>query len=309
MRRWFDGVLLGSVELFCLAAEAGSFTQAAQQAGVTPAAVSRSVARLEARLGIRLFVRSTRQIRLTEAGQVYLRYCRQALAQLAEAEREASGRQQAPAGVLRLSVPTTYGHYRILPLLPAFRAQYPDVQVDVHIGNRNVHFADDGYDLAIRARVPADSGLVARTLEQAELIVVGSPAYLRERGTPKVLDDLEAHECIQFVLPSTGRPVPWLFRVQGVDEERLTQGGYRCEEEVLGGVTLARAGAGLYQTYRFIVEEDLRKGHLVSVLAPFGGRARPFSLLYPHGRFMPLRVRCFVDFLLAQGLGAGSASV
>lgn len=233
MRRWFDGVLLGSVELFCLAAEAGSFTQAAQQAGVTPAAVSRSVARLEARLGIRLFVRSTRQIRLTEAGQVYLRYCRQALAQLAEAEREASGRQQAPAGVLRLRV----------------------------------------------------------------------------RGTPKVLDDLEAHECIQFVLPSTGRPVPWLFRVQGVDEERLTQGGYRCEEEVLGGVTLARAGAGLYQTYRFIVEEDLRKGRLVSVLAPFGGRARPFSLLYPHGRFMPLRVRCFVDFLLAQGLGAGSASV
>ena len=190
MTRHFDDVQLGSIELFCLAAETGSFTAAANLAGVTPAAVSRSVARLEERLGVRLFVRTTRQMRLTDSGRLYYQQCRQALTQLVDAEREVTGQQSQPSGLLRISVPTPYAHYRLLPKLPAFRRQFPDVQVDVHISNRNIDFADDGFDLAIRGKAPTDSGLIARTLEEAELVVVATPEYLREAGTPTSLEEL-----------------------------------------------------------------------------------------------------------------------
>ncbi|GAB3253864.1 LysR family transcriptional regulator [Chitinimonas naiadis] len=303
MKRQFDDLLLGSIELFCLAAELGSFSAAANMASVTPAAVSRSISRLEDRLGVRLFVRTTRQIRLTEGGRAYFEQCRQALTQLVEAEREVSGQQQKPAGLLRISVPTTYGHYRLLPLLPAFRARFPDVKVDVHISNRNIDFAEEGYDLAIRVRAPADSQMIARHLEDAELVTVASPDYLRRAGEPTSLAHLREHDCIQFELPSSGRMIPWLFREQGQDMELLTEGGYRISDDVLGGCTLARSGAGLFQAYRFVVAEDLRRGTLVEVLQTCGGRSRPYTLLYPHNRFVPLRVRTFVDFLLAHDFG------
>jgi DNA-binding transcriptional LysR family regulator len=306
MARQFDDVLLGSIELFCSAAELGSFTAAATAAGITPAAVSRSILRLEARLSVRLFVRTTRSIKLTEPGRAYFEQCRQALNQLADAERVVTGQQSVPAGVLRISMPTTYGHYRVLPLLPEFRARYPEVQIEAHLSNRNIDFAEEGYDLAIRARTPSDSSMIARKLEDAALVVVAAPAYLKRAGIPQSLDALRDHTCIQFLLPSNGREIPWLFRKNGRDIEVRTDGGYRCAEDVLGGVTLARSGAGLFQTYRFIVEDDLRRGTLVEVLQPFAGRSRPFSLLYPHGRHVALRVRTFVDFLL-EALGSGHA--
>jgi len=300
MNRQFDDVMLGSIELFCLAAEQGSFTAAAATAAVTPAAVSRSVSRLEERLGVRLFTRTTRQMRLTEAGRAYFEQCRQALNQLVEAEREITGLQTAPSGLLRISAPTTYGHYRLLPLLPTFRERFPDVKVEVNVSNRNIDFAEEGYDLAIRARATADSSLVARLLEDTPLVVIASPDYLRRHGTPSTLDALQSHECIQFELPSSGRAIPWLFRREGQDIEVQTTGGYACSDDVTAGATLARHGAGVFQAYRFVVEEDLRAGRLVELLQDFGGRSRPHSLLYPHRRFVPLRVRVFVDYLLGQ---------
>lgn len=308
MNRQFDDLLLGSLELFCLAAEQEGFTAAAAVAGVTPAAVSRTVGRLEERLGVRLFLRTTRQIRLSEAGQAYYEQCRQALNQLVEAERQVSGQQITPSGLLRISVPTTYGHYRLLPLLPEFRARYPDIRVEVHVSNRNIDFAAEGYDLAVRVRAPADSTLVARHLEDAELVLVAAPDYLRRHGEPRTLDDLQTHECIQFELPSSGRTIPWLCRQDGQDIEMLTSGGYACSDDVLAGVTLARHGAGIFQGYRFVVEEDLRQGRLVEVLKPFGSRSRPYNLLYPKLRFAPLRVRTFVDFLMGRRADAAGVS-
>lgn len=300
MAREFGDVMLGSIELFCMAAEAQSFTAAAQLAGLTPAAVSRSVARLEERLQVRLFVRSTRKIRLTDGGRSYFDQCRQALNRLSEAERELTGTQAEPAGTLRISVPTTLGHCRVLPALVGFRARYPKVQVEVQLSNRNVDFTADGFDLAVRARAQADSGLVARKLMDAELVIVATPGYLQSAGVPRSLGDLAAHECIQFVLPSTGQAVPWVFRQDGKDTEVGTTGSLTCSDDLLGVVTLARHGAGLLQTYRFIVEDDLRQGTLVEVLQDLGGRSRPFSILYPATRHMPLRVRAFIDHLIAN---------
>jgi DNA-binding transcriptional LysR family regulator len=254
MHRQFDDLMLGSIELFCLAGELGGFTAAATAAGVTPAAVSRSVSRLEARLGVRLFVRSTRQIRLTDAGRVYMEQCRQALAQFADAERLASGQQAQVSGRLRISVPTTYAHYRLLPMLPDFHREHPEVRLDLHISNRNIGFSDEAFDLAIRVRPQADSTLILRHLEDAPLVLVATPAYLETRRVPRSLDDLASHECIQFDLPSSGRRIPWLFRDGGEDVEFEAESTFTVSEDVLGGVTLARAGAGLFQTYRYIVE-------------------------------------------------------
>lgn len=297
MKRHFEDLQLGSIELFCLAAEAGSFTAAAQLAGVTPAAVSRSILRLEQRLGSRLFARTTRSIRLTDAGRTFFEQCSQALTQLVEAQQEVMGAQTSPSGRLRISLPTTYGHHRILPLLPTFRALYPEVTVDVHLGNRNIDFVEEGYDLAIRVRAQPDSSLIARLLEDASLVVVASPGICKGRH-PQTLDELTAHECIQFELPSSGRRISWLFQENGRDREVVSDGGYSCSDDVLGGVTLAKHGAGLFQTYRFIVEQELADGRLVEVLQPYAGRSRPYTLLYPHGRYVPQRVRAFVDFLL-----------
>lgn len=300
MKRQFDDMQLGSIELFCLAAEQASFTNAANIAGVTPAAVSRSIGRLEERLGVRLFVRTTRQIRLTEGGRRYYEQCRNALLQLVEAEREVTGGQAAPAGPLRISAPTPYAHYRLLPLLPQFRQLYPEVTVDVHVSNRNIDFAGESYDIAIRGRDPVDSSLIARKLEDAELVLVAAPSYLKRAGTPASLEALQAHECIQFDLPSTGRKIPWPFRIDGKTVDVTTTGGYTCSEDVLGVVTLARSGAGIVQTYRFIVEQDLKNGALVELLPEHGGTSRPFFLLYPHARHLSLRVRTFVDFVMGK---------
>lgn len=300
MARQFDDILLGSIELFCSTAELGSFTAAAAAAAITPAAVSRAISRLETRLGVRLFVRTTRVLKLSDAGREYYEQCRGALNQLVEAERHVTGRQSAPSGVLRISMPTPFGHYRVLPLLPEFSSRYPDVRIEFHLSNRNVDFADEGFDLAIRGRAPADSTVISRPLEDAELVIVAAPAYLARAGTPRQPDDLKAHNCIQFALPSNGRNIPWLLREDGNDIELPTTGMYGCAEDILGAVTLARAGGGLFQTYRFIVERDLSEGQLVELLPRYGGRTRPFCLIYPHARHVALRVRVFVDFLVEQ---------
>jgi DNA-binding transcriptional LysR family regulator len=300
MQRQFGDLLLGSIELFCLAAELGSFTLAATAASVTPAAVSRSVARLEQRLNVRLFVRTTRQIRLTDAGRRYFEQCRDALNRLAEAEREATGQQTVPAGILRISMPTPYGHYRALPMLAEFRERYPEVQVEVHLSNRNIDFAEEGFDLAIRGRAPRDSGLVARRLEDAEMVLVASPAYIARKGRPTALEALSDHDCIQFEMPSTGRPVPWLFMQNGEPMEIVTHATYKTSGDALAGLPLALHGAGLFQTYRFVADAELRAGTLVEVLKDFGGCSRPFILLYPHGRHLSSRVRAFVDFIVEK---------
>lgn len=304
MSRQFQDLRLGSIELFCLTAQHLSFTAAAKSAGLTAAAVSRSVTRLEGRLGVRLLMRTTRQVRLSDVGQRYYDQCRQALGQLSEAEREATGQQLKPSGLVRMSLPTSYGHYRVLPLLPDFVRRYPDIEIETQLTNRNVDFTDEGFDLAVRGRVLPDSGLVARKLEDAPLLVVGAPSYLKHHRPPRTADDLAQHECIQFVLPSSGQVVPWLVQSKGHTIELSTPGRLRCAEDILAPITLARAGAGLVQTYRFLVEDDLRDGRLVEVLADHAGASRPFSLLYPGNRHMPLRVRTMINFLV-DALGPG----
>ncbi|MCH7336016.1 LysR family transcriptional regulator [Acinetobacter sp. NIPH 2699] len=300
MTQQLKRVMLSSVELFCLVAERKSFSQAAMVAGLTPAAVSRSIARLEQRLNTQLFIRSTRQVRLTDSGEVYFQQCRQALNQIIDAEQLLKNQHQQLSGKIRISVPTPYGHYRILPLLPLFMQRYPEIQIDIQLTNTNIDFINHGFDLAIRGRHLKDSNLIARTLEQAELVVVASPEYLESKIPPNTIQALDQHECIQFILPSTGKNVPWLFKVDDRIIEYATTGKIQCLDDILGTVTLAKQGAGLLQTYRFIVEQELQNGQLVELLSPFAGTARPFSLLYPSQKYASTHIRTFIDFLMAH---------
>lgn len=300
MARAFDTGFLGSIELFCTTAELQSFTAAAARAGVTQSAVSRSVSRLESRLGVQLFVRSTRSVRLSEQGRAYYKQCRQALGQIEEAGRELKGLQAEAAGLVRISLPTTYAHYRVLPVIAAFREEFPQVRLEIQLTNQSADLVAEGIDLAIRARDLPDSGMIARKLEDAELVIVGAPAYLERRGEPASIDDLQHHDCIQFERPRTGQPVPWLVQAGGQAIEVSTFGALCITGDILGLATAARAGVGLTQMYRFIVEDDLAAGRLKELLPGYGGASRPFSLLYPAHRYMPHAVRVLVDFLLRQ---------
>jgi DNA-binding transcriptional LysR family regulator len=298
--RAFGPTQIGSIEIFIKAAETLSFAQAANELGLGAPAVSRSIARLEERLGIPLFARSTRKVRLTDDGRLYFEECKQALQQINNVEETLSGNRSAPSGLLRMSMPTTYAHHRIIPCLAEFAALYPKIEIELNVSNRNIDFIEERYDLAIRLGEPADNRLVARKLEDAALGLFASPQYLKTIRVPKTLDELKAHKLIQFELPSTGRRMSWIFRDRGKDIEFSFKSKISFSDDVLACVSYAKHHGGLFQTYDFIVAHDVRNGTLVEVLKPLRGRSRPFSILYPQNRHMSQRVRVFVDFILKK---------
>lgn len=304
MSRMFDGVALGSIELFLKAAEAESFSAAAVALGLTPPAVSRAIARLEARLGVRLFRRTTRQVHLTDDGRLYFDHCRDALRQIAAVEEALNGRQETPSGHIRVSAPTTYAHHRLLPALPSFLARYPKLTVEVNVSNRNVDLIEEGFDCAIRLGTPADNRLIARRLEEASLGIFASPQYLAAHGVPATLEELDAHTIITFERPSTGRIMAWPVMQDGKPRDLQVSGPISCSDDVLGCLTLARAGAGLFQTYHFVAAEAVARGELVEILQAYSGASRPFSLIYPQSRHLSVRVRVFRDFCLRGIAGA-----
>lgn len=286
------------LQAFQLTVELGNFTRAAQALGVTPQAVSRAVARVEAELQIPLFRRNTRHVTPTEAGRVYYAACATALGALAAAEETLRARQDAPTGVVRVSVPTTYGHHRFMPLLAEFCRQHPGVEVEVDISNHNVDFVREGFDLAIRMGELGDASFIARPLGDFTLGVFASPAYLNERGAPQTPDDLHQHRIAVFILPRTGRAMPWALS-PGPTLLHLPA-AVRVRSDVLGLIGFARAGGGLVQTYHFLVEGELARGELVEVLKPYAGHTRPFSLIYPREALARPAARALVDFLVAR---------
>lgn len=289
---------LSSIEAFCQSYELGSFTVAARSLGVTPQAVSRSVAKLEQRLGVPLFRRNTRHIEATEAGRSYYEACRAALVALDDAEARLRGAREALAGEVRISVPTTYGHHRFLPLLASFRRLHPGIEIDVEVSNKNIDFVREGFDLAIRMGELRDASFVVRRLGDFSLGVFASPSYLAERGRPMTPSELDGHECAVFVMPRTGRPLPWTFVPE--PEAIAPRAAVRVRGDVLGLITFARAGGGLVQIYHYLVERELASGQLVEVLREYSGRSRPFSLIYPKEAVKRPAVRALADFIVER---------
>jgi DNA-binding transcriptional LysR family regulator len=289
---------LPDLGVFIAAAEAASFSKAGREMGLTPAGVSRAIARLEAHLGVPLFARTTRSIRLTEEGQLLYERSSETLAALRETEDMLQGRQSEPSGTLRLSVPTTYAHFRLLKALPAFATRYPRLSLQLSISNRNINLIDDGFDAAIRLGELADSRLMVRKLEDAQVGFYASPSYLKARGKPKRVEDLKTHALVPFVLPSTGKPIPWLYRENGEDREWAPKGQAQFEDDVLGCLTYAIGGGGICQVLCFTADEAVARGELVEVLKPYGGRTRPFSLIYRRNTRLSAKINAMSGFLV-----------
>ena len=288
---------LSNLEVFCRTFELGNFTRAAVDLGLTPQAASRALGRLEDHLGITLFRRTTRNLEATDAGRAYYARCRQALDLLASGARELESSATLERGIVRVSVGTPWGHHRLLPLLAAFGRSHPNIEVVVQIDNRNIDFVRDGYDFAIRLGQVRDQTFVARSLGEAELGIFASPDYLAEHPAPRRAADLANHRCIGFVMPGTGRLLPWVLANDVILTPPIT---VRVQGDALGTITLARAGAGLVQHYQFAVARELARGELVEVLPHERGRGRTFSLVYPKGVVQTPATKKLVAFVLAE---------
>jgi DNA-binding transcriptional LysR family regulator len=288
---------LGDVEVFLAVMEHGSFTAAAASLSTTASVLSRAIARLETRLGQQLMRRTTRRIGLTDAGRRYLEQARDAFDLLREAEQEAQSESVALNGRVRISAPTSFGHFRLPALLKPFLARHPQVRLELNISNRNVDLVAEGFDMAIRLGQLPDSGLVARKLEDAELRLVAAPDYLKRAGVPKKLDDLAKHVCLPFILPRTGKHGAWSFIVGGEHVEWHPRSVVEVSDDVLGVVSMAEQGIGICQTYDFIVRERIASGRLVELLPKLGGRTRPFSLVYAPHRHQSAAARALIDAL------------
>jgi DNA-binding transcriptional LysR family regulator len=179
------------------------------------------------------------------------------------------------------------------------------VQVELNITNRNVDLVAEGFDLAIRLGQLPDSGLVARRLEDAPLLLVAAPDYLQRRGTPQTLDDLQQHLCLPFVMPRTGRLAPWIFRDGARDVDWLPRSSIETSDDVLGVVSLAEQGIGICQSYEFIVRKRLQRGQLVEVLPQLRGRSRPFSVIYAPHRRQSAAARAMIELLVGNAAEDG----
>lgn len=289
-------VSLSLLTAFCGTMRAGSFTAAARALDLRPAAVSRAVAKLEAQLGTPLFRRTTRSLRPTPAAERYYAEVAPALEQLARAEAALHARGPL-RGRVRISLPTSWGLRRIVPLLGAFAQAHPGVELDVQFSYHVVDFVREGFDLAVRLGPLHDAGMVARRLGDPPLALFASPGYLSARGRPRSLDDLATHTLLPFVLPRSGRVLPWLFA--NPDRELVIEGPYRALDDPLGIIALACAGMGICQTFRFMVEREVRDGTLLEVLSAHADRTRRFSLVYPK-QSLSAPARALVDHLLAH---------
>ncbi|HSW04208.1 LysR family transcriptional regulator [Aquabacterium sp.] len=275
---------------FSETAKHGGFAAAARELGTVPSTLAKAVARLEATLGLRLFHRTTRQVSLTVDGERLFQRCQRVLAELDELQTEAAGVRAAPSGTLRIDMPIAFGRLVMLPLLARLVQQHPGLQLDARFSDTPVDLVKDGIDVAIRAGELQDSTLVARRFASQALILVASPRYLTERGTPQALDSLAAHRAIVFRMPGSGRDRPQQFSVkrrvvalQPSDGLRLSDGDAMVQAAVLG--------MGLAQIPHYMATADLAAGRLVEVLADHRPPEMPIHAVMPASRMVPARVR------------------
>lgn len=287
----------GEMEVFARAVDRGGFSAAARSLGLTPSAVSKLLARLEARLGTQLVQRSTRKLQLTAEGQQFYERCQRVLADIDEAERSVTA-GAVPRGRVTINTSVSFGTQALVPLVPRFIELHPQVTLDIALTDRVIDLMDERADIAIRWGPLPSSDLVARRLGQTAQAIVGSPAYLAQHGTPRKPADLERHRQLDF---SYRRRVPdWPLRVDGQVVDVPVRGAVRASDgEALR--QLALAGAGLARLSRYHVQADLDAGRLVPVLERYNPQdIAPIHAVYL-GRAdrLPSRVRVVLDFLVA----------
>ncbi|RVT90942.1 LysR family transcriptional regulator [Sphingomonas crocodyli] len=288
-----------ALALFATVVEQQSFSAAGRMLGLSPSAVSRAVDRIEARLGVRLLLRSTRALSLTAEGQAYLQAARRILADLDDAEQQIAD-QGAPRGRLRVSAALSHGRLCVVPLLGRFAELYPHILVDIALTDTLIDIAAGQADIAVRFGPLADSSLTARKLGETRRVIVASPDYLARHGTPQRPEDLHDHNCLNFNF-RRAEPV-WPFRRDGQDFSLSVKGSIEANNgETLG--QLAAIGIGIARVGAFSVAGEIASGALVPILEAFNpGDIEAIHAVFVGGANTPARVRAFVDFL-AENLG------
>lgn len=292
----------GDIAAFEAAVKSGSFTAAADSLGLTRSAVGKSIARLEARLGVRLLNRTTRKLSLTDEGRVVHERWRQILEDLEEVDATMALRRGTPSGTLKLTAPLSFGQRHILPVLDAYLKQWPELRADLSFTDRFVDLVEDGFDLAVRIGAPTDdSQLLTRTVAWQQFVVCAAPDYLARRGTPHTPQDLAGHDAI--VLIGAERRRAW--HLQTPDGPFVFAGPGRLNIDSSEAMReSALAGFGLVHLPSYIVGGDLRAGTLVEVLQAYRAAPDPIRVVYPSKRHLSPRVRAFID-LLTQRWEAG----
>lgn len=288
----------GDIETFLAVANGGSLAAAAKALRLTPSAVSRSIARLEQRLGVTLMRRTTRSLALTAEGQAYRERMSVLLADIASVEAGLGLEGQGPRGLLRINASPSIGTMGLLPILPHFTARYPDITVDLTLSDAIVDLVEERADVAIRIGPLRDTSLRAKKLGHSRMLLVASPDYLARRGTPLTPDDLDRHDCLRF---SFRRSVDsWPFRFGGRIVQRPVHGSFFGNSgEVVR--QMAVAGGGIARHGHFHVAQDLKAGRLVEVLPDFNpGDGEDIHALYAPEDRAAARIRAFLDFLDAE---------
>jgi len=282
---------LKELQAFVQVANKGSLAAAAKEEGVTPAIIGRRLDALEDRLGVRLLVRTTRKLTLTQEGEAFLEDCQRILTDLANAEAQLTLGSSRATGHLKVTAPAGFGRKHVAPLLLDFLRAHPEVSASLDLSDRTVDLVGEGIDCAVRLGGLVDSSLVAVRLGEMKRVVVGSPAYFQRKGVPRSLDDLAAHDCLSLPTQSG-----WDFVVAGKPLLFKPPGRFACND----GAVLhewALAGMGLAWRSLWEIGDDLRWGRLVPVLEGFATPPVGIHAVFPQRRHLPLRVRLFIDQL------------
>ncbi|QIH07192.1 MULTISPECIES: LysR family transcriptional regulator [unclassified Pseudomonas] len=297
----------GSIECFVRSAEVGSFAEAARRLGLTPAAVGKSVAKLEARVGVRLFQRSTRRLVLTEAGRVFLAEVSDSLHTIQNAVGSLANAQGRPAGTLKVSVGTVFGCLYIVPLLGVFLARYPDIHPDWHFDNRQVDLIGQGFDAAIGGGFELPPGVVARRLSPAHRVLVASDAYLRSRGAIEEPADLRDCRGILIRSPQTGRIRTWQLTGRAGAMQPLELKAAMTMSDSEAACIAAGQGLGVALVSMPFAVNHLRSGALQRVLPDWYVDDGFTSIYYAEHKMLPGKTRAFVDFVIQQFAEQGLA--
>ena len=293
------GDSLYEMSVFSKVVTAGSLSAAARDLGVSTAVVSRRLAALEARLGVRLIHRTTRRLALTDEGASYHEACARILGEIEDADAAAAAKRIEPQGLLKVALPASFGHKHIAPLVPPFALRYPKIQLAFSLSDRTVNMVEEGYDLAIRIGELEDSSLAARKLAPNRRVVCASPEYLRRHPAPRTPIDLQQHNC----LTTNDLQMNWEYKAP--DGKRGTvrvAGHYACDNwEVLREWAMAGLGVALKSTWD--VRRQLEEGSLIPLLPGYDfGTDVAIYAVYPHRRYLPAKTRAFIDFL-AESFG------
>lgn len=286
---------MDGVRIFVRVVQAGSFSGAARSLGMPKSTVSSKVAELERRLGVTLIRRTTRKLHVTEAGELYFRRAVIALQELQAAEREVTSIHEEPAGLLRITAATDVGRSLLAPMVSDFLKSHPRMKVELLVTNRVVDLVGEGVDLGIRAGELEDSSLLSKKLTSAEMVLVAAPSFVRRSPPPRTPSGLEPHAMLQFAEFGDRVELTRKSGGRGGGRVKLRTGGRISADDLETLQGLALLGEGIALLPRFLCREELRSGKLIHLFPDWVSGSGTFTLVYPAQRFVPVKVRAFIE--------------